>query len=176
MVDDSNIQAQEKQASAEIGEDMVLQERTWMAQRIGWWAMGLILLAALAGLLATGPLSWSEARDSTGALRVEYERFQRHMAPSTLRLHLSPEAVSGGTVLIHVSDGFADAMRIEKIVPEPEQAKVTPTGLEYAFAAAEPGKAASIRFFLSSERFGSVEAEVGLSGREPARLSMFIYP
>ena len=49
--------------SLQIEEDLPLQERTWRFQRVGWAIMGLLLLSALAGLFANGPLSWGKAQD-----------------------------------------------------------------------------------------------------------------
>jgi hypothetical protein len=176
MPEDPRQSTPKQRASVEVSEDMKFQERTWAAQRVGWWVMALLLASAMAGLFATGPLSWAETRDPSGLLRVEYERFQRHMAPVTLRLHLVPEAVPGNTVAIHVSRALADAIEVQKIVPEPQQTKITPTGVEYTFAMAETGKSASVRLFLNSDEMGLLRAEIGLSGREPAHFSVFIYP
>jgi len=52
--------------SLQIQEEMPLQERTWRFQRVGWAAMGLLLLSDLAGLFANGPLSWGKAQDPQG--------------------------------------------------------------------------------------------------------------
>src|SRR5215213_3802507 len=87
----------------DIAEDVLFQERTWAVQRIGWWAMGLLIVLALAGLFAAGPLSSTQTQDPTGALRAEYQRFLRLQAPSTLVLHVSPQPASGGTLSIRIN-------------------------------------------------------------------------
>jgi hypothetical protein len=176
MANNGSGTAKKQPAPAQVSEDVRFQERTWAAQRVGWWAMGLLLVAALAGVFAAGPLSSSEASDGRGALLVEYHRFQRHRAPATLQVHVAPEAITSDTILVHFNRSLVEAFRVERIEPEPDQAKVTPSGVEYAFATAEPGRAASLRFFLNAESFGPVQGEVGLSGREPARFAVFIYP
>jgi hypothetical protein len=161
----------------DLDEDMSFQERTWTIQRIGWWVMALVVLAALAGLFATGPLSRAETSDPAGVLRVEYGRFLRSMAPSTLRLHVGkPLTPFDNAVPIRVSGPLAKAIKPEAITPEPIHAKAMSSGVEYVFALAEPGKAASIRFDFVTEGIGPIHAEIGIAGREPARISMFIYP
>jgi hypothetical protein len=155
---------------------MRLQERTWVLQRVAWCVMGLLVLAALAGLFATGPLSSTESRDQSDLVQVEYQRFQRHMAPSTLMIRLGPAVVSRDTVSLQFSESFVDAVQVQKIVPEPKEAKATPTGVEYTFAVADPAQSAKMRFFMRTEKIGIIAAQVGLRGREPARFRMFVYP
>ena len=166
----------ESLSSIQINEDMRLQERTWTVQRLGWWAMGLVLLAALAGLFATGPLSWAEFQDSGGQVRVEVGRFQRQMAPKPLNVHIAPGATAGNTVTLIMNRALASAVGSEQIVPFPQHAKVTPEGVEYTFPTAGPGQAASVRFIFNTDELGRVRAEVGLPGREPARFTLVVYP
>jgi hypothetical protein len=160
----------------EVAEDIVFQERTWAVQRMGWWAMALLIAAALAGLFATGPLSSAETRDGTGALTVGYDRFQRHATPSSLRLHLGRELTAADAVAVHINSALADAVEVERMVPRPQHAKLTASGVEYTFAVAEPGRPASIRFILAPSAVGLLRAEIGLTGREPARFTVFVYP
>ncbi len=61
-------------------------------------------------------------------------------------------------------------------MPEPHGTKLTPTGVEYTFAMADVGKPAAIRLILNPDGFGIGHAEIGVSGRAPARFSVFIYP
>ena len=165
-----------KPVSLDFNEDITFQERTWAAQRIGWWAMALFLAAALAGLFATGPLSQAMTTDPAGALRVEYEHFQRNMAPSAMWVHVGSAAPSEDAIAIRVNDKLAAAIKVEAITPEPEHARVTSAGIEYTFAAAEPKKAAPIRFDFTSNGFGPIQDEIGLADREPARFTIFIHP
>lgn len=160
----------------QVAEDMRFQERTWFVQRIGWWAMGLFLLATLAGLFANGPLSSAETRDPSGLVLVEYERFLRHRAPTHLQVHLSPEAVAGSVISLRINHALAHALEAEKIVPRPQDAKVTSAGVEYIFGVVEPGRPTSIRLPVNPDGVGPLQAELGLSSREPARFTMFIYP
>lgn len=147
-----------KNDSVQVAEDMTFQERTWIIQRFGWCAMALLILAALAGLFATGPLSSAKAHDPGGLLRVEYERFLRHRAPNTMRLHLSAQAVTGNVVSIRINNALADGIQAEKITPQPQETKATAAGVEYTFAVAEPSQPASVRFSLNSDGVGPLEA------------------
>ncbi len=50
----------------DVEEDMAFQRRNWRAERIGWAAMVAIVIAAVLGLFASGPLSWATAQTPTG--------------------------------------------------------------------------------------------------------------
>lgn len=43
----------------EIEEDLDHQRRCWKLERASWAVMALVLLAAMAGLFGSGPLSWA---------------------------------------------------------------------------------------------------------------------
>jgi hypothetical protein len=61
-----------------IEQDLRFQRRTWVAQRVGWGVIACVLVAALLGLLGSGPFA-SRTLDSTqGGFRLEYELFLRH--------------------------------------------------------------------------------------------------
>jgi hypothetical protein len=138
--------------------------------------MGLLLLAALAGAFANGPLSWAKAYDPDNVVEIEYERFQRNTAPGILTVQLSARATSGTAVSLHINEALLNAIKIEKIVPEPIQATATERGIEYTLAVAGPGQRTTVRIFYTWQHTGMVKGEIGLTGRSPARFSQFVYP
>jgi hypothetical protein len=160
----------------EVDEDMAWQRRTWAIQRIGWCAMGGLVLTALTGVFGYGLLSWEQASDPAGLLRVEYERFQRQGAEFTLRVDVAPEATTHDAVPLRVSGTFLDAVEVKGIVPEPREARSLGGDVEYVFPMAQPSRAATIRLALKLREVGSHSAEIGLGGREPARFTQFVYP
>jgi hypothetical protein len=166
----------EKARSIQVDEDMAWQRRTWMIQRLGWIAMGGLVLTGLTGIFGYGPVSWREASDPAGLVRVEYERFQRQGSEFALRVDVAPHATGGDTIAVRVSGTFLDAVEVKGIVPEPREAKSLGADVEYMIPVAQPGRAATIRFALKLRKVGTHTAEIGLSGREPARFTQFVYP
>ncbi|MBM1171521.1 hypothetical protein [Microvirga arabica] len=162
--------------SIEVDEDMAWQRRTWTIQRFGWFAMGGLVLTALTGVFGYGPVSWQEASDPVGLVRIEYERFQRQGSEFTLRVDVAPEATAENAIPLRVSGTFLDAVEVKGIAPEPREARSLGGDVEYVFPLAQPGQPVTIRFALKLREVGSHSAEIRLSGREPARLSQFIYP
>jgi hypothetical protein len=166
----------EKARSIQVDEDMVWQQRTWTIQRLGWLAMGGLVLTALTGVFGYGPVSWQQATDPAGFVRVEYERFQRRGSEFTLRVDVAPQATADNVVPLRVSGSFLDAVEVKGIAPEPREARSLGADIEYMIPVAQSGQAATIRFALKRRAVGSHSAEIGLSGREPARFTQFVYP
>ncbi|WP_201861390.1 hypothetical protein [Microvirga soli] len=162
--------------SVQVDEDMVWQRRTWTIQRLGWLAMGGLVLTALTGVFGYGPVSCQQATDPAGLVRVEYERFQRQGSEFTLRVDVAPQATADNVVPLRVSGSFLDAVEVKGIAPEPREARSLGADIEYMIPVAQSGQAATIRFALKLREVGSHSAEIGLSGREPARFTQFVYP
>ncbi|MXQ10503.1 hypothetical protein [Microvirga makkahensis] len=166
----------QKARSVEVDEDMAWQRRTWAVQRLGWLVMGGLVLIALTGVFGHGPVSWQQASDPAGLVRVEYERFERQFSERTLRVDIAPQATVGDALILRLNEAFLDAAEVKGIVPEPREARSVGSDVEYVFPVAQPGQPATIRFALKLRETGSHTAEIGLVGREPARFTQFVYP
>ncbi|RDI50501.1 hypothetical protein [Microvirga subterranea] len=166
----------QKARSIEVDEDMAWQRWTWAIQRLGWLVMGGLVLTALTGVFGYGPVSWQQASDPAGLLRVEYERFERQLSEHTLKVDIAPGATTGGDVALRLNGEFLDAAEVREIVPEPRETRSLGSDVEYVFPVTQSGRPATIRFVLKLRAAGAIEAEVGLSGREPARFTQFVYP
>jgi hypothetical protein len=166
----------EESRSIEVDEDMAWQRRTWVIQRIGWLTMGGLVLTALTGVFGHGPVSWRQASDPAGLVRVEYERFERQYSEHTLRVDIAPHATAGDAIILRLNGAFLDAAEVKGIVPEPRGTRSVGSDVEYIFPVAQLGQPATIRFSLKLREAGSVKGEIGLNGREPARFTQFVYP
>ena len=166
----------QKTRSIEVDEDMAWQRRTWIIQRIGWLAMGGLVLIALSGVFGHGPVSWRQASDPAGLVRVEYERFERQLSEHSLKVEIAPGATTGDAVSLRLNGAFLDAAEVQEIVPRPQEERSAGQDVEYVFPVAQPDQPATIRFTLKLREVGTIRAEIGLSGREPARFTQFVYP
>ena len=147
--------------------DVNFQRRIWAAQRIGWFVIGIVILAALAGSFGNGPISRASAQGD--GLRVHYERFARLQQPTQVRFSLGPTIAH-----LAVSRRYVDAVHVEQIIPEPSEVAATGEWLIYRFVGAGPF---SITFTVKPEQFGGLSgaAQIPGGGRSLA-FHQFIYP
>jgi hypothetical protein len=160
----------------EIDQDLDFQQRSWMVQGIGWVVMPLIVLAALLGLLGSGPLSSATAGSEAGPLWLEYDRFGHHQGPMTLRFHLGAKAVSEGMARLWLSQDYVEKIQIEQVTPEPERVEMSSGGLTYIFPVTEPNQEMIVTFYLKPDKFGPLTGQVGLVEGQSLHFNQFIYP
>jgi hypothetical protein len=106
----------------------------WRIQRFGWFVILIFLALAFAGLFGNGPLSHAHADGPAG--RVEYERFVRNGAPT--KIVVIAGAHSQGISRIAITQQFLEAMRIQRITPEPVAVHMQGDALIYQFATEAP--------------------------------------
>ncbi len=161
----------------EIGQDLGFQRREWLVQRFGWVAMGLVILAALAGLMGTGPLSQATARSPDGNLRLEYLRFERRHAPTEVRMEIDGSAVREGEVRVWVDEAFLDRIELEQVIPEPEEVLSEPGRMVYVFpAVSDPSQSIEVTFQLEQDVTGVHTDTVGLVDGPELVFWQVVYP
>jgi hypothetical protein len=161
----------------EIDEDIRIERWFWVAERIGWGAMALFILSALAGLFGRGPLSFATVSDPVGALAVEYERFCRQGMTTDVEVRAGPAVPRDGRVEIAFSRRYLESFSVEVVTPEAHLVAGGDSSIRYVFLLEERGShSATILFELRPRRMGRVEGEVAAPGVEPLRFSQVIYP
>lgn len=123
MGTENDPQASERAGDLEISQDMAFEQRDWLFQRIGWTAMLLVALAALAGLFGPSPWTRLTAGQPGTALWVEYYRFDRVEAPTDLKINLGPSAGLDGAkeLRLWIDRDYTEGLNIEQISPEPDR-------------------------------------------------------
>ena len=146
--------------------------REWRIQRVGWAFIAAFLLLALAGLFGGGPLSHARSGgDEDGS--IEYERFTRSGAPTTLTI--TPAAAAGrGVKSVAMSASYLQAFRIEQVLPQPSGMRRDAERFVYEFASSSPN--APIVFLLHPDALGRHTATVVIDAGQPLTLSKFTYP
>jgi hypothetical protein len=152
----------------DIDNDVAFQRRVWVAQRIGWSVIGILIVIAALGYFGGGPFSRSSAQG--GGMTIEYERFARLRQPTKLRFVL--DSAPGGGALA-VSRAYFDSVQIEQITPKPSAVRSGGEWLVYSFAGPLP---AAVTFHLRPDQFGPVSGSARLAAGEAVPFRQFVYP
>jgi hypothetical protein len=155
-------------------EDMQFQRREWFVQRLGWVALVLITLAALAGVFGRGPASQTLAE--SGPLKLEYERFWRLMSPTQLKVRLAPEATQAKEVRLLVAQEYLDSVSVEHVTPQPQSVQAGAAHAIYTFAISEPGRETTVIFTIEPQEFGKLSGRVSLPDQTAIDFYQFVYP
>jgi hypothetical protein len=161
--------------SIELQENPGFQLWEWRLQRLGWWALSLVVLAAMLGLFGKGLLSGGEARNAPGSLRVRYERFARVGASNRITLDLPP-AQSSDSVLLHLNRRYFDSVRIETVTPGPAGIDVGPDEVVFRFSTAATGRTpVSIVFDVEPLRAGRLPAVLRTNTEPMLTFTQLVY-
>ena len=159
-----------------INQDLPFQHRTWRLQRIGWVVIALVILSALLGVFGHGPLSETTVRHPSIPLSIDYERFGRYQSTLTVHVHLQGGAAPDGTIGIWFSDDYLSKVHIEQIMPPPETAHISPTGMTCVFRVAQPEQPADIIVDLQAQKIGLISGRIGLDEAHAVHFRQWIYP
>lgn len=157
-------------------DDIGFQRKEWTVQRVGWVLVGLLLLAALAGVFGAGPLSETTTSAEDGTVEVEYERFIRHVGTTTMTVTLGPGTVENGKAQLYISRDLATGWRLEDVSPAPSTESSTAEWLIYEFDVLgdTPPK---VKFLYRGDGFGHHDGDLHAGpGTDPVRLWQWIYP
>lgn len=156
-------------------ENRRIAAREWWAERIGWVAISIILIAALLGAFGPGLLSHREAISGDGRLTVDYYLVQRHSAPSELRLRFEPDA-NAEFAQLAFSQSFVDEIKLESIMPSPSSISLQGERVVYDFRAADLGEQGHVVFRYQHESFGPLTGTITLLPGSEVDLSTFVFP
>jgi len=98
----------------EIDDNVDFHRRVWIAQRAGWFVIGILIIAALLGFFGSGPFSRTSAQG--GGLRIEYDRFARFQQPTKVQSVFYDARPANE---IELSRRYFDSVQIEQITPAP---------------------------------------------------------
>jgi protein-L-isoaspartate(D-aspartate) O-methyltransferase len=158
----------------EVNEDYGYQQKEWRFEQVGAVVWVLMLLAGIAGLLGSGPLSSAGAASSDGSLHAEYNRITRRQADSEIRFGLSTGTVRDGAIRLRVDRSFVESVELEGIQPEPREVVQAGDRVVFVFAA-EPAGPATVRFRFRPGRVGMSEHRFAADTGE-VRLRSFVLP
>jgi hypothetical protein len=154
----------------QIDQALDFQRRFHVVQRVAWWVLALVPVAAVLGLFGGGLFSETTAGSRAAGVTATYDRFARMSADTEIELRL---ARADGPTAVSISRALLDRYDISEIRPEPERVVTRPDRIEYVFAASASGTA---RFALQPSSAGSSSGTVTAAGGTPVPVNQFVFP
>jgi hypothetical protein len=111
----------------DIDEEIRLQKKGWLVQRVGWVLLFALVLLAAFGLFGNGILS--KRTVVTGSIKTQYERFGRHEHETPVKF----ESTSENITMVSVPQQYLKEFKLSKVVPEPETQTSSNGYINYAF-------------------------------------------
>jgi len=142
------------------------QQMEWVALRIFWIMMSLILIATALGLFGDGLLSNKTYINNRN--KIEYNKFMRVEKGTELLVHLNN---AGENAKISINNDYLKKVRIEQITPEPSKVELINNELIYTFSSIQKG---FIVFYLSPQKMGSQQLQITIDGHQ-INFDQYIY-
>lgn len=149
----------------DLSQDLRFVRRSWIAERVGWAALGALILAGLLGFLGPGPMS---KRTAHGPVRVDYERFERVDTPAGLKARLS-----GGARNLWVEKRWLERVDVDRLRPAPVRTLDQGEWLVYGFEGEDP---IDVQLDVRFIRAGGAEGRFGVSPDKTVSVKQFVYP
>jgi hypothetical protein len=154
----------------QIDQALDFQRRFERVQRVAWWLLTLVPVAAIAGLFGGGLFSEVTAGSERAGVTVRYERFGRLTADTELELDF---ARPSRTTDVAISRGFLDRYDMSEVRPQPLRVRTLAHAVVFTFAAAPAGRAT---FFVQPDAVGSSSGTITVSGGTPVNIKQLVYP
>lgn len=153
--------------------DLAYHRREWTVQRVGWAAMALFLLAAIAGLFGSGPVSRTRSGDPARG-SIDYERFARYGTETPLSICAAHAATPATQLMVAIPRDYLDSFAVESIVPEARSMRGSSERIEFVFDIT--AERSCIEFRLQPTHVGRARGLFSVSPGTPLPVSQFIYP
>ena len=150
----------------ELDEQLSLQKKGWVVQRVGWVMMLVVMIAGATGLFGNGLLS--DKTVSSGNTKAEFERFYRYETEMKVLVE-SAEHISSISFPQHYLKDF----RIVRFVPEPFNNNTTRNEVRYNFL---PGENRIVSVYLIPKHYGAIDGLIKVNETTSINLDHFIFP
>ncbi|MFJ4156644.1 hypothetical protein ACIPZF_17825 [Pseudomonas sp. NPDC089752] len=156
-----------------VQENMALQRRVWRFERVGWYALVVVILLGLAGVFGNGPLSDAQVSSRDGRLHVDYQRLSRSGTTDSLKIRVQGRA--GELVDIQLSGSLFSVASIETLQPQPQLSRSQGDSILLQTGSSADGRV-TLYLTLRSESVGRLQGQVRTGPATAVHFSTFLYP
>lgn len=155
---------------AELEKDLPMQKRSWRIQNVGLALLVLLFLLALAGLFGRGLVSSVDL--NSGPVHIAYQRFARQGSQERLLI----ETRTGSFERVRLNSDFVSAVRIDSVLPTPAGSGLSRKSMDLLFSPPKGRKIERVLVDYTPRQSGLLRMEIEVEGREPVRITQYIYP
>lgn len=150
----------------EIDEQLKLQKKGWVVQRIGWGVIFLLPVLGAFGMFGEGLIS--NHKETKGALEAHYERFYRYEK----EMQVSIKSPSEHMAQIALPQEYLSQFRVVRIIPEPEQRLALGQNIVYQFGGNSNHQ---VTIYAVPQTYGSISGTLSVNNQQ-FPLHHYIYP
>jgi hypothetical protein len=158
----------------EVSEDLPFQRRWWRIQRVGWVAMLLVIISAVAGAFGDGPLSTVYHSSASGRIEVIFDRIVRRSSPQEITFQVRI-ADGEGPVILRAPRAFFQHSQLDHVYPQPLRSETDAGYWAFHFAPASGSSALWIRLELQTTEAGR-QSGIFTVDQEELVISQFVLP
>jgi hypothetical protein len=175
----SHSERSRRPSGLDIDEDLEFQHRMWRFERVGWFGIAAVLLAAVVGLFGHGPLSRAtvDVPDPAGPDRgfmLHYDRFGRAHSESHFVFSRTAGAPGSVTFSLWLSGDYLNHVEVLRITPDPVSQELVSDGVRYHFRSHDGPQRLIFRF--KPERGGLLSGAFRLNDGQPAHFRQWLAP
>lgn len=160
----------EGSGTLQLEQDLGFQRRAAALQRAGRVLLVLGLLAGLAGVFGTGPLSHASASAPGRAFSVDYDRVLRSEQSSSLEV--SPQLHSKGAGSVSLSESYLNSVDLSDVTPQPDSETANADRVVLTYQGGLPSQ---VQIGISPDNIGVHRATVWVNGN-PLSFHQVILP
>jgi hypothetical protein len=151
----------------------------WRVERIGWWAIAGILVAAGGGLFGHGLASRAtiHINDPTrpaAGLTLEYERFGRAHRESDFIVVRPAGGPAGGAWSLWISGDYLAGVAVSGITPAPTAQESVSDGVRYKFRIDEGLQ--KVIFRIKPDQAGTLSGSLRVDDGPPTTFWQWLFP
>jgi hypothetical protein len=159
----------------DIDENMLLQQRMWKAERIGWVILVLFIILLFSGFLGKGPMGYSDVEIAGSGYHMRFPKIERLNSTEQIRITLLPKNDGRSAVLL-INSRYFRYNKLLEIVPAPVKESSDGDYYVFEFNAGSNSAAIPVVMMVTPLKPGTQSFTAGADRSNIITVNQFVYP